>query len=552
MPGPADLLRSALRLHNAGQLPQAQAIYHQILAADPNQPDALHLLGVLTGQMGNPRQAAELISRAIALSPKTALYHQSLAEAFGHMGQLEQAEKHLQRALDLNPDFPIAVDRMGNLQRHMGKLPDALALFQRYTQLAPNSAEGFNNIGVCLRELGRTSEAVAAYGRAIELNPKFAEAHNNLAVCLHDLRDLAGAQREYETAIELRPDFAEARNNLATVRQARGDLAGAVAAFRQAIEVRPDFAGAHYHLSLALLLQGNFAEGWLEHEWRWQSRGFPSRKPELSQPAWDGQELDGKAILIYCEQGFGDSIQFIRYVPMLQARGAHVILWCPPELRKLFVSIKALQLISKLSEAPGFDYQCALLSLPRVFATRLETIPATTPYLAADAADVDRWRQKLSTDEANLKIGIAWAGRPTHPNDRQRSIHLETLEPLWSVSGCSYYSLQKGDGPGKSPGMKPIDLTVALDDFAETAALIANLDLVISIDSAVAHLAGALGRPTWVMLPFAPDWRWLLEREDSPWYPTMRLFRQKKLDDWTDPIARVKAALENLASQKRR
>ena len=544
----SHLLPLAISHHNAGRLAEAEAIYRRILSGDPNHRDALHLLGILAGQSGRPRIAVELITKAIALSPETSVYFQSLAEIQREMGTPQEALSSLRRALELDPDSPIALDRLGNLQREMGRLDAALEMFERYTRLRPDSPEGHNNTGVCLKEMGRSQEAVAAYRRALQLNPDFAEAHNNLGVCLKDLGNSDDAIIEYRQAVRFRPDFAEARNNLGAALLASGSANEAIAEFRKAIELRPDFAGAHYNLSLALLLLGRFSEGWREHERRWQAKGFPAARRQFGKPEWDGGDLAGKTILLHCEQGFGDSIQFIRYASLVAGRGAKIIVWTPRELLRLFQSVAGVSTIIAGGVCPPIDVHCPLMSLPRIFDTRVESIPAPIPYLHADPNLAAQWKTKIGAADGAFKIGpfkigLAWAGRPTHGEDRHRSISLNDFAGLSATGRAIFFSLQKGEASAQAanppPGMNLFDFTAELNDFADTAALIANLDLVITIDSAVAHLAGAMGKPVWVLLPFAPDWRWMLEREDSSWYPTMRLFRQAVRGDWNTPVGRM-------------
>jgi tetratricopeptide (TPR) repeat protein len=543
----SQLLRVAIAHHNAGQLAEAETIYRQILSRDPNHSDALHLLGVLAGQGGQPQIAVELISKAIAIKPDKPLYYQSLAEIHRQMGMPEPALASLRRALELDPDSPIALDRMGNIEREMGRLDAALAVFERYARLRPDSPEGHNNIGVCLKELGRPHEAVVAYRRAIQLKPDFAEAHNNLGVCLKEQGNVDEAIDQYRQAVGFRPDFAEAHNNLGAALLAAGSADQAVAEFRKAIEIRPDFGGAHYNLSLALLLLGEFSDGWREHEWRWQAKGFPSARHQFGKPQWDGGDLAGRTILLHCEQGFGDSIQFIRYACPVAERGAKIILWTPRELVRLFQGIEVISTVISAGDCPPIDLHCPLMTLPRIFDTRRESIPAWIPYLQSDPNLAERWKQKVGGGDGVFRIGLAWAGRPMRGDDRGRSISLQGFAGLTATGRGIFYSLQKGEAGAQSanppPGMKLIDWTADIHDFADTAALIANLDLVITVDSAVAHLAGEMGKPVWVLLPFAPDWRWLLDREDSPWYPTMRLFRQPTRGDWNMPMARMREML---------
>jgi hypothetical protein len=321
----------------------------------------------------------------------------------------------------------------------------------------------------------------------------------------------------------------------------------AIACFQKALQIDPHYPEAHCNMSFVYLLTGNFEEGWKEYEWRRRLKGSVQR--EFSQPLWDGSDIHGKTILLYAEQGFGDTIQFIRYIPFVAQKNAIVLVECQDELASVIQDIEGVNRVFVFGEQlPEFDVHCPLLSLPLVFDTTLETIPAEVPYIKADSILVQRWKNKLKHDNSKLKIGLSWAGRPTHKRDRQRSISFDTFSPLLQINEVTFYSLQKGEAAGqaKNPtkGMKLIDYTDEMRDFSDTAAFIENLDLIISVDTAVAHLAGALGKPVWTLLPFAPDWRWMLHREDSPWYPTMRLFRQPSPGDWGSVINNVLRNLE--------
>jgi tetratricopeptide (TPR) repeat protein len=347
----------------------------------------------------------------------------------------------------------------------------------------------------------------------------------------------------------LNPELVEAHLNLGVALMAKTDVVPAITSFRRAIDLRPDSAKAHYNLALALLSSGNFREGWTENEWRWLCKGFTTPLRRFTQPLWDGSPLHGRTILLHCEQGFGDSIQFIRYAPLVAERGGRVVLWAPPELLSLMRGVQGVETVATAEPFPPFDVHCPLLSLPRALDTRLESIPANVPYLFADPVRTARWKDKVVASANGLKIGLAWAGRPTHTNDRNRSIGLKQLAPLAEITGVTFYSLQKGSSAhhaaGAPSGMNLIDLTDELHDFADTAALIENLDMVIAVDTSVAHLAGAMGKRVWVLLPFSADWRWLLNREDNPWYPTMRLFRQKQIGNWDATIIELARALKS-------
>jgi tetratricopeptide (TPR) repeat protein len=503
----------ALQLHQAGRLQEAERLYRQVLAQQPEHVDALHLLGVTAAQLGRGDVAVDLLRRAIALRPNFADAYSNLANALTSNGQLDQAVTACRQAIDLNPNLP----------------------------------EAHNNLGNALKDKGEIDQAIAAHRQAIALNPRLAEAHYNLGNALRDKGELGKAIAAYRQAIAVKPNYVDAHVNLGDALKEQGQLDEAIAAFRQAIVLRPGFAEVHSNLALALLTRGHFQEGWQEFEWRWKCEDSPALG-NLAQPLWEGRPLEGRTILLHAEQGLGDAIQFIRYLPLVEQRGGRLVILCHTQLQRLFqANAGRWQVVTQAQPLPAFDLHCPLVSLPRVFGTNLGNIPKESPYLHADAEEARKWQDRLAKHSPLVKVGLVWAGRPAHTNDRNRSMKLARLAPLGQAPGVRFFSLQKGEAAAeaKTPplGMELVDWTQELKDFADTAALIANLDLVIAVDTAVAHLAGAMGKPVWTLLPFVPDWRWMLQRQDSPWYPTMRLFRQPCRGDWDSVIARVVDAL---------
>jgi Flp pilus assembly protein TadD len=473
---------AAFQLHQAGRLGEAEQLYRQVLAGDPGHSDGLHMLGVLAGQTGRTDLAAELIGRAIARAPGCAAYHANL----------------------------------GNVLREQGDLPAATASFRRALALRPDFPEAHNNLGTALQELGEPEPALACFRRALALRPDYADALGNLGNALRDL------------------GLAEA----------------AVSCLRQAVRLRPGLAPAHHNLALALLACGEMAEGWQEYEWRWQAPPLAGSQRAWARPQWHGEAAPGRTLLIHAEQGFGDTLQFCRLAPLAASRFARVILEVPPPLVRLVRTLRGVDQVVAAGDAlPAFDLQCPMLSLPRALGTTLEGIPATVPYLHADAAEAAVWRARLGGP--GLRVGLAWAGNPRRhlravaAVDRRRSLPPELLAPLLAQPGPRFVSLQK-DGPPALADAKVIDLMAEVHDFAATAALIENLDLVISVDTAVAHLAGALGRPVWLLDRFDSCWRWLGARRDSPWYPTLRRYRQPRWGDWASVVAEAAADLGRL------
>ena len=462
-------------------------------------------------------------------------------------GRLGEAEQLYRQILARQPGHIQAMHNLGQIALQAGRNDAAVDLIRRATSLGPNYAEAHNNLGNALRAQGQPDEAIAAYRRAFALNPNLPEVHNNLGNALAEKGQLEEAITAYRQAISLRPEYAEAHYNLGSALKEQGQLDEAIAAYRQAIALKPNLPEAHNNLSLALLARGDFQQGWEEYEWRWKCKGFPPPR-NFAQPQWDGGPLEARTLLLHAEQGLGDAIQFIRYLPLVAQRGGRIIIECQAELQRLFQTMAGIcQVVAFGQPLPAFDLHCPLLSLPRVFGTNLANIPHIVPYLSPDPALVDAWSRTLGSPDGRLRVGLAWAGSPRFKGNRARSLNLQQLAPFAAVPGVKFYSLQKGAAgeQAKSPpvGLELVDLGPDLNDFADTAAVMSLMDLIITTDTSVPHLAGAMGRPVWLMLQFAPDWRWLLERQDSPWYPTMRLFRQSRTGDWDGVIMRVVDAL---------
>lgn len=425
----------------------------------------------------------------------------------------------------------------------------ALSCFLQIQKLAAPNATVLLYSGSALHDLGRHDEAVSAYRSALQLDPNMGEAHNNLGNSLMALGRFTEATECFETAARLLPSSPVPLTALATTQQATGKIIEAETSCRRALALKPDFSEAHWNLALNLLLQGNYSEGWQEYEWRWLKAGFTSPRRHTDIQQWDGSPLDGRTILLHAEQGFGDAIQFVRYAPLVSQLGGTVVLECHPQLVSLFQGVAGVKLVIPFGAAPsGADYQAPLLSLPHIFNTTLDNIPAGNTYLYVPTEYRRKWASLMSGYHGTRRVGLVWAGK-SYP-DPLRSCRLSDFAPFGSVDNVTFFSLQIGEGAEQSAfppdNIKLIDLTVNINDFSDTAALIDQLDLVISIDTSTAHLAAALGRPTWLLLPFAPDWRWLLRRNDSPWYPTMRIFRQEQQGSgWAKVIETVAAALED-------
>jgi tetratricopeptide (TPR) repeat protein len=516
------LLQQAIAHHQAGHFAEAEAIYRRVLARQPKQANALHYLGVLAGQAGEHQAAIDLIRRAVSLHP-----------------QDREAQLNLANTLAL---YAISLHNVGKSDQAIPLLREALSMEPENAQTRLNLALALNNYGNVLRERGAVDEALSALREAQSLRPDLAQVRNNLASALRDNYQLDEAILEYRQAIALDPRYAQAWNNLGVALREKLQIQEAIDAHRRAIAIQPSYADAHFALGWALLLTGNFVEGWKEYEWR-----LRQKNASLLERTWDGAELNGKTILLHAEQGFGDTIQYARFIPRVAQGGGKIILACQSELVRLLKNLPGVDRVVSNAEAlPPFDVRCPLMSLPLVFATEASTILANIPYLTPDADDVARWSKRLKPGQ-RLRVGVSWSGRPTHPDDRNRSIPLHDFRPLFQHSEIEIHSLQPSAGQGADMGL--IEYGDALKDFADTAALIGNLDLIISVDTAVAHLAGAMGKPVWLLLPYSPDWRWMLNHSDSPWYPTMRLFRQSRLRDWVSVVNQVAQQLSITASR---
>jgi FKBP-type peptidyl-prolyl cis-trans isomerase 2/lipoprotein NlpI len=438
----------------------------------------------------------------------------------------------------------------GNVVQDKGQLDEAIPLYQQAIKLNPKHSGAFYNLGVVFQKLGQIDKAIVYYEIAIGLTQNLIEAHHNLGIAYKDKGQFDEAIICFQRVLQLQPDHANAYYNLGNTLVAKGQFTEAMQCYRKAVEINPGHADAHWSIGLIHLRLGHFDDGWKAYEKRWELKDVMV-KPRFEQPEWDDQRIDGLTILLYAEQGLGDTIQFVRYVPFVAERGAKVIVECQKELVSLLTNTAGVsQVVAKGEQYPDFDIHYPLLSLPLRFGTTAGTIPSKIPYINTNPALVQKWRSKIGSDNSPVKVGLVWAGNPKLKFGHSRSCSLGAFAPLADRDDVSFYSLQVGDASGQAKdapaGMQLVDYTGEIKDFADTAAFIQNLDLIISVDTAAAHLAGALGKPVWTLLPFVADWRWMLEREDSPWYPTMRLFRQPAPADWESVIVRVKEALQKL------
>jgi tetratricopeptide (TPR) repeat protein len=649
MPTIVEVLKAALKLHQSGNLDEAERLYREVLQANDHNADAWHLLGHVAFARGDAATATGHIEHAIALDGAQSNFHHHLADMYASQGRFSEAEACCRQALRLKdnsaaahhtlgtvlmrqgkldpaidsyrqavahqPDFAIAYNNLGAALRERGNIAEAVHAYHQALRLDPCLALAHYNLGVALQSCSQTSEAIACYERALAIQPGYAEAlcnlgrafndqgqtakavecfqralqqqpnlaeaHCLLGVVFQNQGHLAKAAECYRQAIHAKPDYGDAYNNLGTVYRAEHQYAEAIECYQLALEFRPNFAEAltnlghvykvqgrvpdaavcydqslridprhpmaRYSRAVMLLAAGDFSRGWVEYESRFECSGFPRRS--FSKPVWNGAPLGGRTLLVHAEQALGDAIQFARYVKLLDQDSGKVFFEIPEPLLKLFEQSGFRNLVVRDQAHADFDMHLPLLSLPRVLGTTLESIPAPIPYLSADPQRVASWGRELGRSK-DFKVGIAWQGSTAYLGDRFRSISLTHFAPL-AQQGVELVSLQKGAGVEQLANVagqfQVRDFGASLDrehgPFMDTAAIMKNLDLVVTSDTAVAHLAGALGVNVWVALPLSPDWRWMYDRSDSPWYPTMRLFRQTKFDDWPSVFARLAEAL---------
>jgi tetratricopeptide (TPR) repeat protein len=551
-----DLLTRAVAAQRSGQADEAVRLYELVLTREPGNADALHLLGVVHAERGDTGRAASLMAAAVQANPRHAAIHFNYANLLQSVGALREALAHYDMATNVDPNAAQAWYNRGNCLARMALTEDSLASFEQALAVRPDYPAACLNRGVAQQKLGRFAAAAESYRRALRLLPGYVQAMCNLGNVLRIDGHWDEARQVCEDAVAQHPGHAEAHAHLGNVLQHLGDAAGALRSYDRALILAPELASAQWNRALTLLRAGEYAEGWRAFEWR-KRLSTPVAVRSFTQPAWTGEEdLTGKTLFLYWEQGMGDTLQFCRFAWMAQARGAKVILSVPDALVRLARSLHAdITVISTHAVPPHFDLHCALMSLPAALRLRLEDLPGAIPYLRADASERAIWRERLGSLRG-LKVGLVWSGapRPDDPEanaiDQRRSMHLGQLATLVSTPGISFVSLQKGPAKANSQpgGMELHDWTANLSDFSDTAALVAELDLVIAVDTSVVHLAGALGAPVWVLNRFDHCWRWLSGTGSSPWYPSARLFRQPRPGDWTAVVAEVAAALAYWAS----
>ena len=546
-------MQDAVALHQQGRLREAEKLYARVLKAAPDHFDALHLLGLAKAQGGQMGEAHRLMSGALKLNPQMPDAWMNLANVLHALKRDAEALDCLDKALALRPGDPNALQSRGNALLALGRPQEALVCFDEVLARNPRHGEARLNRGSALAGLGRTAPALADFDAALALMPGHPAALYNRGNALAALGRYDEALAAFDRAIAAAPGHGNAWNNRGRALQALDRHAEAIASFDKAIELQKDYADAHFNRALSLLTLGDLAHGFEQYEWRWQRSGMRDTRRGYGKPLWLGEyPLARKTILLHAEQGLGDTIQFARYAPLLARAGATVVLEVQPELKNLLAGVEGVASCHARGDPlPAYDVHCPLGSLPFALKTEPASIPAGIPYLRADQGRLAQWRARID-DLPGKRIAIAWAGNASHANDRNRSIDLTLLEPLLALEGISFLSIQRelrGDDAetlARLPNVRHLGGEFA--DMADTAAIAALADLTISVDTSVVHLAGALGRPVWVMLPFAPDWRWTLSNGNCPWYPQARLFRQPALGDWPGAIAALRAELARFAA----
>ena len=505
--------------------------------------------GTLLQERKSWAESLEAYDRAVALNPRAAQAHYNRGTVLKELNQLTAALDSYGQAIALNPQFALAHGNRAALLQELNQLQAALDSYDQAIELDDRDPTTHTNRAVLLHRMGRTDEALAGYDRAVALNPHYAEAWFNRGTLLSALEDTDGALDNFERAIAAKPGFDNAYVNRGVALLNKGRVREAIASYKESLLVNPEMPETHFNLAMAYLLAGDYAAGWAEYEWRWRATGGPiyREKRTFRQPLWLGEEpIGGKTLLLYGEQGLGDSLQFCRYAELVAKLGARIVLEVPRPLVKLCTELPGLaQVIAYGSPLPEFDYQCPLMSLPLIFGTTVDTIPSAAGYLKSDPSKVAAWQARLGA-KVKPRIGLTWSGNQAVGTNRRRRFALSSFVPYLS-DDFHYFCLQTDviDADQETLANTPaiFQFKELLEDFSDTAALGECMDLVISVDTSVAHLCGGLGRKTWVMLAYIADWRWLTEREDSPWYASARLFRQTSPGDWRGVFERVAAAL---------
>ncbi|MDJ1182633.1 tetratricopeptide repeat protein [Roseofilum casamattae] len=534
-------LQQGITCYQHGKYGEAKEIFARIVAAEPEQTDALCLLGMAEKNLGEIKQAIARYQQAISLKPDFVVARFNLGNAFKIDGQRDEAIATYESLLELEPNYAGAHTNLGLLYQEQDRLDRAKQAYQTALEIDPNQIEALYNMGNLYKEQKDFDTAISYYQKAIALQPNFAEAWLNLGNSYYSQDNLSEAIAHYRRAAQINPNYTEAYYTSGNALVEQGCIAEAILDYYRALRVNSAEVRAHMGLAFALLAQGNLKQGFTEYEWRLQTPELSGRT--FTQPAWDGSPLNGKTLLLHAEQGFGDSLQMLRYLPWVQEKGAKIIFECRQPLHRLFSLVPDIDTLLAPGEAlPEHDCHSSLMSLPHLSGTTLATIPAP---LSLELLSIPE-PLLLPDTPSKTKVGIVWQGHPEHPQNHRRSCPLSEFSAIFDTPNTEFYSLQKEVGERDRDLLETHNIHPfpnPCQDFLDTAQTIRQLDLVVTIDTAVAHLAGTLGKPTWVLLHFSCDWRWMFVRLDSPWYPSIRLFRQSQPQDWSTVIAQVKQAL---------
>jgi tetratricopeptide (TPR) repeat protein len=551
-------------LQELGRTEEALASYDKAISLNPNSAECYSNRGVVLQELGRTEEALASYDKAISLNPNFAECFSNRGVVLQELGRTEEALASYDKAISLYFNSPKAHFNRGNALKDLGRFDDALVSYENAISLSPTWAEAHCNRGNALQELNQFDQALVSFDKAIESKPDYSEAYSNRGNALQELGRLEESLESYDRAIQISPNHLDAYSNRGLCLEKLKRLGESLESYDKAIQISADSADIRWNKSLTLLLSGNYEEGWKEYELRWDNKFLSDSKNKrnFSQPLLlGGESLKDKAILIYAEQGLGDTIQFSRYISLVAQLGANVIFEVQPALVNLLKNLEGVgQIVGKGGPLPKFEYQCPLMSLPLVFKTKLDSVPNIVPYIFAEKNKIDYWHKKLIS-ERGLKVGLVWNGgfRPEQPKlwsvNNRRNIPVSLISAALSNLNVNFYSLQKGE-PAESeikrrqdelwPNKNFINYSDELHDFSDTAALIENLDLIISVDTSTAHLAAAMGKPVWLLNRFDSCWRWLVDRDDSPWYSSIKIYRQSKMNDWDSVLARIRIDIENL------
>jgi len=545
-----QLLQKAIQKFHAGSLNESEDGLKKILMNQPKHFDALHIMGVIRGIKQHHQEALDYFKRALKIDPNHGHLNFNIAKAYSEVGQDERALKYHLTAIRIDPNVPEWWLNYGKCLLSLKKPDQAIIAFERALELHPNYAEAYTNLGCAHMELKSLAQALASFDRALQINSNLAEAWSGRGNVLLEFKNHEESLASYGKAININPKYAEAWYNRGNALLELKKFEESLESYDKAILINPQYAEAFFNKSIIFLLNGNFELGWQFYEWRWKQKIITSQKRNFIQPIWLGNaDISGKIILLHAEQGLGDVIQFCRYASLVKSRGAKVILEVPQVLFNLLKSLNGVDILVKSgSELPDFDYHCPLLSLPLALNTRLESIPSPTPYLKVNASKSREWADKLG-ERKKLRLGIAWSSLSNFKNDHLRSMRFSDFINCLPEDDFEIICLQKEIKPSDQDFFEKTKIKIGffgpeLKDFSDTAGLASCLDLVISTCTSVPHMTAALGIPTWILLSYVPDYRWMLDREDSPWYRTAKLYRQQSAGDWDGVINRVKRDLE--------